>query len=102
MKKKYLFAVAVILIIIICIDLYIKIISSNNSTSGKHYIDLYENNNLYKLRNIYLVILVNIILGAASIFLFLKSRNAGIPKLIVYSLISLAALLTFLNLFSLM
>jgi hypothetical protein len=102
MRNRYLFGLAVIFLSVICIDFYIKITCSNNSTSGKNYMDLYESQNLYRLKNIYLVILVNIVLGSASVFLLLKSRNLEMPKLIVYTLVSIASLLTALNLFSML
>jgi len=102
MKKGYLFALATILLLLICADFYIKVICSNNSTSGRNYIDLYENGNLYRVNNIYLVTIINIVFGIMSVFLFLKFKYFAISKVITYTLAAIVSLLTFLNLFSLL
>jgi hypothetical protein len=101
MKKRYALGLAVILLVAICVDFYIKVTCSNNSTNGKNYIDLYESKNLYRLKNIYLITFVNIILGGISIFLLLKSMGV-IPRSIIYTFVAIASLVTFLNLFSLL
>ena len=102
MRKNYPFILALILLSIICIDFYLKISCSNNSVNIKNYIDLYESKNLYRLSNIYYATFINIILGAVSIFLLLKSLNLFKTKLIIYTLVIIASLLVFLNLFSLL
>ena len=102
MRNKYLLGLAIILLSLICIDFYIKITCSSTSLSGKKYIDLYESRNLYRLKNIYLITFLNIILGGISIFLFLRFKNFFFSKVVLYILVTIAFLLTFMNLFSLL
>lgn len=105
MKQKiflFLSILGILLLVFIIYDFIIKNIASNNSNSSVEYLVLYNEKNIYGINNIYVSTLLNIFLGAVSILIFLKCKKYFKKKHFFNIMIVIDAILTFLNLFSLM
>ena len=103
-QKNFLFLsiLGIFLLVFIIYDFIIKNIASINSNSTLEYLKLYNEKNIYGINNIYFSTLFNIFLGAVSISIFLKCKKYFKKKYFFNIMIVIDAILTFLNLFSLM
>ena len=103
LKKILLLSIlGIFLLVLVIYDFIIKNIASSKSDSNVEYLKLYYEKNIYGINNVYILTLLTIFLGAVAILIFLKCKKHFKKKYFFNIMIVIDAILTFLNLFSLM
>lgn len=105
MKSKnflHLSIIGIFLFVLVTYDFIIKNVASYKSDSNVEYLKLYYEKNIYGINNVYILTLLNILLGTVAILFFLRCKKHFKKKYFFNIMVVIVAILTFLNLFSLM